>query len=182
MKVGCVLSVLLLAAVLAGCGLEQIAAQQRAAELKQQAQLAEDDCHARFPTENRTNVVAEMQCLNNATSIYLPALGSNADLVQAYMAYRMSIAEQYQNGQITQAQGLAMIREKWSQFLSEAQHRNAVAQSVAAQQQAAAAAEWQAFGQAVAAANQAYAAGLAASQPVRLQTTCMRFGNMVTCN
>ncbi len=147
-------------------------------------EAAMNDCRIRFPVDDPKTIVAKMQCVNQAYAIELPALGNNADLAQNFMTYRMGVAEQYQNGQITHAQAATMLADKWSQLNSEVQRRNAMAQSVAAQQKAATAAEWEAFGQAVAAANQAYAAGLAASQPptVRLETTCRRILNTTYCD
>lgn len=159
---------MLLGATLAGCGFEQIAAQQR---WKEQYQAAEIDCQNRFPVDDDPKtIVAKTQCRNQAIAVGLglPAYANIADLIQSFMAYRMSVAEQYQNGQITYAQAAAMIADKISQVNSEAQRRNAVAQSVAAQEAAASAATWQA----IVAPQQ---------QPMRLQTTCMRFGNMVDC-
>jgi hypothetical protein len=184
MKLTYIISVLLLAPVLAACGLEQIAAQQRTAELKKQFEAAMNDCRVRFPVDDPKTIVAKMQCVNQAYAIELPALGNNADLAQNFMTYRISVAEQYQNGQITHAQAATMLADKWSQLNSEAHRRNAMAQSVAAQQRAAAAAEWESFGQAIAAANQAYAASLAASQPptVRMETTCRHVLNTTYCD
>jgi hypothetical protein len=185
MRVADVIVVALLGAALAGCGFDQIAAQQRTANLKQQFDAAMNDCRARFPTDDPKTVVAKMQCVNQAYAIELPALGSNVDLAQNFMTYRMSVAEQYQNGQITHAQAATMLADKWSQLISEAQRRNAINQTAAAQQRAAdatqAAADWEAFGNAVTAANAAFAAPQQ-PQTVRLQTTCNHLGNMTTCN
>lgn len=121
MKAASVILIMLISVGLAGCGLEQVAAQQQ--EKQYQAALA--DCNARIPTVNRTNVVAKMQCTNNAIALALPELGSNSDLLQTYLAYRASVAEQIQDGRITGAQGAALITQRWSEVVSEAQRRNA---------------------------------------------------------
>jgi hypothetical protein len=101
------------------------------------------------------------------------------------MAQRLAIAEGVQSGKITVAEGIAEVRQRWSQWSSEAQRRNAIAQTAAAQQRAAnaaaAEADAQAFSNAIWAANAAYAAGLQQSQ-VRLQTTCMQIGNVTDCH
>jgi hypothetical protein len=124
----------------------------------------------------------------------LPTLGSNQNIYQTFLAQRLAIAEQIQSGKVTAAEGVAAISQRWSEANSKAQRQNAIAQTAAAQQNAAAAqqwaaeaakaaADWQAFGQTLAGANQAYAAGLAASQPqtVRLETSCMHIGNVTDC-
>ena len=132
------------------------------------------DCKLKFPADQKV-AVAKMQCLENALAIKLPTFGTDQDLVRAYMATATVIAEQVQSGKMTFIQGNAALADKWSQVVSEAQRRNAVAQSV---QQTAG--DWEALGNAVAAANAAFAAP---QQPdIRLQTTCNRLGNMTMCN
>jgi hypothetical protein len=179
-KLACALPVvLLLTAALIGCALDQTA-QQRSADLKQQAKAASDACESRFPSGNARTEVARSQCINNALAILMPTFGTNQDLVQRFMANRMVIAERVQNGNISWAEGMAEIQAKWSEVVTESRRRG----------ETTAAADWQAFGQSVAAANQAYAAGLAQSPPVQVQpmppvsqqTFCNQSGNMTTCN
>jgi hypothetical protein len=186
MKLAWAISAVLLSAALAGCAdQQQIAAQQRWAELHKQRDAAEGVCEARFPGDdyNPKTIVAKFKCINQADAIQLSAV-PDPDLAQSYMAFRVMIAEQLQNGQITAAQAAAMIAEKRYQLNSEGQRRNAVAQTAAAQQRAAdaaaAEADWQAFGNAVAAANAALAAPQ--QQTVRVQTSCRRLLNTIYCD
>jgi hypothetical protein len=113
-------------------------AQQRWAELHKQREAAVDVCQARFPGDdyNAKTIVAKFQCINQADAIQLPAV-PDPDLAQSYFAYRVAVAEQFQNGHITAAQAAAMVAEKRYQLNSEAQRRNAMAQTAAAQQRAA---------------------------------------------
>jgi hypothetical protein len=162
MKVAYSVFVALFGVTLAGCAFEQIAAQQRAADIKKKFETAVSDCKTKFPTDDRKTIVASMQCMDQALAIEVPELGANADLAQNFMTYRMTIAERFQNGRITHAQAAKMLADKWSQLNNEAQSRNTLAQTAAAQQKAAdaaaTAADWEAFGNAVATANAAFAA------------------------
>ena len=106
--------------------------------------------------------MAKFQCINQADAIQLSAV-PNPDLAQSYMAYRVMIAEQLQNGQITAAQAAAMIAEKRYQLNSEGQRRNGMAQIAAAQQRAADAAETAATSEAIANAAAAWGAPLDAA-------------------
>jgi hypothetical protein len=195
MKVAHSLFAVLLATVLTGCADYQAQQQaqqqqQKRAQLEEQAKTAAQDCANKFPLAPQT-LVARVQCVNTAWAPVLPALGGNADLFQTFMAQRLAIAEQVQSGKITMAEGNAAASQKYSEMLSAAQRRVAIAQTAAAQQQtlaaqqraaeaAKAAADWQAFGQTLAAANLAYAAGFQQST-VRLETTCMQIGNVTDC-
>jgi hypothetical protein len=60
-------------------------------------------------------------------------------LFQTFMARRLAIAEQVQSGKITMAEGSAAASQKYSEMLSEARRRLAIAQTAAAQPRAAAA-------------------------------------------
>jgi hypothetical protein len=121
-----------------------------------------------------------MQCVNNAIAIQLPTYAPDQDLVLAYLADRMVIAEQVQSGKITIAEAKAQIMQKWSAAVSEGQRRELARQSVAAQQTAANAAVSQVW------AN-AYAANRA-TMPT--STTCTgsgtygggNYSGMTTCN
>jgi hypothetical protein len=192
MKVARSLFAVLLATALCCCANYQAQQQAaRAAQLNGQWKVAEQDCAKRFPVVTSQNVVPAVKCLDAAMEIIMPTYGSNQDLARTFMAQRLVIAEQIQSGKITPTEGVAATKQRWSEANTEAQRRNAIAQTAAAQQNAAAAqqraaeaaraaADWQAFGQTLAAANQAYAAGLSQSQ-VRLQTTCMQMGNVTDC-
>ena len=111
----------LLATVLSGCADYQ--AQQRTAELNEQAKTAALDCANKFPVTRKT-IVASVQCANAAWENTLPTLGSDQDLFQTFMDQRLAIAKQVQSGKISLAEGEAAISKKWSEAHSEAQRRN----------------------------------------------------------
>jgi hypothetical protein len=158
-------------AALAGCGVAQrIQAQEQAKKLAAQSDAAIADCNTRLPTGDRKTIVARMTCLNEAMTIRMPLFGTDQDLAQAFMANRLAIAEQVQNGKLSNAEGNAAIAEKWSQSVSESQRRRNATLSLAAQQNAAAAQE-----------SAASASWAAVMQPPR-SVTCLSTGSMTTCN
>jgi hypothetical protein len=187
-----IVAVCILTLTLAGCGIAQrIQAQEQAklqaeqnAQLVEQSRAAIADCNVKFPVGNPKIAVARTQCTNNALTIRIPTFGTDQDLVQAFMADRMVVAEQVQSGKMTLAQGNAIIAEKWSQSVSESQQRANARGSVMAQQTAAAAQQ-----SAAAAANTAaWASVMEATRPVAVapvvnpSITCIHNGNMTTCN
>jgi hypothetical protein len=195
MKAAQAIFIALFGAGLTGCGSEQTVAQQRLKEADRQYQAATADCRKQFPIDEPKTIAAKMQCVNSSFALFImPVMGANADLGQQWMAAQTNMAEQIQAGKMTVAQARDTLTQRWSLILSEVQRRNALAQTAAAQQSAAkadeAAAEWEEFGQRLAAANAAYAAGLAQSPPVqvqpmppvRQQTFCNELGNTITCN
>jgi hypothetical protein len=105
--------------------------------------------------------------MNDAMAIRMLLFGTDQDLAQAFMADRMMVAEKVQNGKMTIVEGNAAVAEKWSQAVSESQRRRNATLSVAAQQEAAAAQG--------SAASASWAA-------MNRSVTCMRTGNMTTCN
>jgi hypothetical protein len=115
--------------------------------------------------------------LNDAMAIGLPAM-PDQDLVSAYMAERIVIAEQVQAGKMTLDEGVATITARWSQVISENQQRANARNSVAAQQDAAAAQQAAAWA-AIAQANKP--APMPAINPT---VTCTHFPGSVTttCN
>jgi hypothetical protein len=199
MKVARSIFAVLLAAALSGCANYQAQQQAaRAAQLNEQYKVAMQDCAKRFPGVTSQNAVPVVKCLDAAMEIVMPNFGIHQDLARTFMAQRLVIAEQIQSGKITPNEGAAATKQRWSEVVSEAQRRNAIAQTAAAQQQAAAAqqraaeatkaaAEFQALGEGVLAASAAFASGYAAggyspqTQTVRVQTTCMQFGHMTDC-
>lgn len=169
MKLVSAICIMLLGAAVGGCaGIDR--AQQTAA-LQEQSQAMTKECQRQFPGGDSKTAVARVQCLNDALAILMPAFGSDADLARALMAYRISVAQQFARGEISKDQANTMINARWAQLSAEQNQRNA-ARTAAADQ--AVSDYWsQVF------VN--YAALQAASQPVRLQTTCTRLGNMTTC-
>jgi hypothetical protein len=151
MRTAGVLSAVPLSAAVAGCGIAQrMQAKEQAKQLAAQSDAAIADCNAKIPVGNPTTIVSRMQCLNDAMAIRMPLFGSDQDLAQAFMTYRMAVAEQVQKGKMSIAEGNAAIAEKWSQEVSESQRRRNATLSVAAEQdaasaqQSAAAASWSA--------------------------------------
>ena len=174
---------------LASCGIaQQYQAREQAEQLKAQSKAANDDCNVKYPAGDPKIEVSRVQCLNAAFAILMPTFGQDQDLGQMFMADRMVIAEQIQSGKTSLVEGNAEIAAKWSASVTESQRRQAMRQSVAAQQDAANAQQVQAFAAtmaAVSAANPPPApAPVVIQQPstVRLQTFCNRIGNMTTCN
>jgi hypothetical protein len=100
----------------------------RDAEVDKQYKAGVADCTAKFP-EDRAHIMAFMQCVNDVIArTWLPVSSSNADLWQNLMAYNMSVAEQIQNGQVTNVQGVALMAQKFSEVVTEARRRDALAQ------------------------------------------------------
>lgn len=132
---------------LAGCGISQRAEREqqvqdlaaRNAQLQEQGRIAVAACDAQYQKGNPKTAVARIKCLNDGLSIQLPTFGPDQDLVQAFMAERVVIAERIQAGKMTYAEGTAAIAEKWSQAVNVSQQRRDVTAAVAAQQSAAAA-------------------------------------------
>jgi len=113
-----------LSVVLGGCGLaRQYQEREQAEQLKAQAKVAVAECNVKFPVGNAKIEVARAQCLNDALAIQMPVLAPDQDLVQLFMADRMAIAEQIQNGKIELVEGNAEIAAKWSAVVSESQRR-----------------------------------------------------------
>jgi hypothetical protein len=108
---------------LGGCGIAQrIEAEKQAKELAERnAQLIEQsnaaiaDCNTNFQKGNPKIQVARVKCLNDALSIRMATFGNDKDLVAAFMADRMVIAEKIQNGKMTFAEGDAASAQRWSQ-------------------------------------------------------------------
>ena len=129
------------------CGIAQrIHAQQQAKEqavlneqLVEQSNIAIADCNSKFGAGNPKIQVARTQCLNDALAIRMTTFGPYQDLMQAWMADRMVVAERVQNGKMTIAEGNALIATKWSQAVAESERRRNATESVMAQQNAAAA-------------------------------------------
>jgi hypothetical protein len=196
MKAGWIVCALLLAAVVTDCvdqqALRQQQQEQERAQLFARSQAAVDDCKTRFPVEDRQNIVAKMQCMNDAIAIKLSTFGRDQDLLQAWLADRMVIAEQVHNGKMTMIEATAAVREKWTKAVSESLRRNALAQVAADQREAAAAQRAAADAAQQAAWNSILISGLVAAtnrpapapatQNVRVQTTCMQNGNMTFCH
>ena len=171
MKTARMLYAVLFSTALAGCGIAQrIQAQEQAKQLASQSDAAIADCDTKIPGGNPKTTVSRIKCLNDAMAIRMPLFGTDQDLAQAFMANRLAIAEQVQNGKLSVAEGNAGIADKWSQAVSESQRRRNATLSVAAQQDAAAAQQ-----------SAASASWAAIMQPPK-SVTCLRTGTMTTCN
>jgi len=184
MKAARVLGAATLAIALSGCGIAQrIQAQEQAkqlaahnAELTAQSNVAIADCNTKVPGGNPKTTVARIKCMNDAVAIRMPTFGADRDLAQAWLAERMVVAEEIQNGKLSIAQGDAVMAEKWSQAVSESQRRRNATLSVVAQQSAAAAQQ----DAASAASTAAWASVMQATRPASV--TCLHTGVMTTCN
>jgi hypothetical protein len=142
----------------ASCGLaRQREMQERATALNAQSQAAAEACNTTVPAGNPKTAVARARCQMDALEIRRPIV-TYPDLMDSFIATRMSVAEQIQNGRLTIAQGTEILANKNSELVSEEQRRNLSKRAVAAQESAAAA-SW------------------AASGPV----SCTKIGNTVNC-
>jgi hypothetical protein len=133
------LGIVALCAALAGCGLarqqEQKEAYDRAlAQVKADVEV----CNQTYPKMQKT-ALARAQCLGTATDTLRP-LVNYPDLLDQEKTTRNVLAEQWQNGKITQMEYEAKFTEMHSQVVAEEQRRNLANRSVGAQESAAAAA------------------------------------------
>jgi len=164
-----IVSAMLLSTMLAGCGIAaRIELEKHNKELVAQSDAAVAVCDANFPKGNPKIAVSRIKCINDAWSIKMSAFGTDQDLVAAVMADAAAIAEKVQAGTMTLAEGNAAIATKWSQAVSESEHRANGRNSVAAQQ--------------IAAAAQQQAASAATMEalsptPMRAPVTCIHTGN-----
>ena len=101
----------------------------RAAAIKEQARAAFQECKAKFPEVVAATTVANAQCLNGVVVIARPLWG-NPDLLDAFMATRIAVAERVQKGQVTVAQGNEEVANKWTQVVAENQRRSLAPQRV----------------------------------------------------
>jgi len=131
--------------MVASCGLaRQREMQERIAALNAQSQAASEACDNSFPAGNPKTAVARAKCQVDALAIRRPIV-TYPDLMDSFIATRMSVAEQIQNDHLTIAQGNEIIANKRSELVSEEQRRNLAQRAVAAQESAAAA-SWAASG------------------------------------
>jgi hypothetical protein len=128
------------AIAVAGCAStsDQIAAlQAKRATLQEQYDEAAKACDTQFSPTNERVAVNRARCLNDALSV---GPHHPADLLRAFTAERLEIAERVQSGKITVAQGEAEAAEKWSAMVGEQQRRAVSIVGAAAQVESAAAA------------------------------------------
>lgn len=153
------LAVILICVIaLCGCGIAaRQQAQQQVGDARNRAAAGLQECEAKHPPATPKIAVRRAECINQALALLRPTI-PYPDLLDVFMASHMSIAERYQNGQLTFAQANEMIAQKRSEITAEEHRRVSLDRAVAAQQQAASAQERASRG-----------------------TTCTRFGNTVTC-
>src|SRR5262245_6862244 len=133
-----VLVPLILAGALSACGM--VAERQRQAEYEaalQRYQTANDAC-AKF-SEAREHAIARARCFNDADLAFMP-FDQTPDLRHLLIARRTEIAERRAAGKITFAQAQVEMSELATSLTAEHQRRLNANASVAAQEQAAAAA------------------------------------------
>src|SRR5271166_6540923 len=130
---------LLVALMLAGCGLVQRAQfQQKATELRAQSDAAMAECNSRLPAGVPSHAVGRAQCVNQALGILRPIMPF-PDLWDVYMATHLAIAEQVQAGKMSVTQANVVLTEKRSALTAEEQRRLLANRSVTAQENIAAA-------------------------------------------
>jgi hypothetical protein len=151
-------AIVLIGVTLAGCGLTgQQELQARKDELNAQSKAAMESCNETHPGGNPKTAVARAKCQTEAMAIRLPIM-TYPDLLRSFIATRMVVAEQVQDGKLTIAQGNEIVANKLSEMVTEEQRRNLANRSVRAQEGIA-------------------AASLASAGP----HTCTSFGNTVNC-
>jgi hypothetical protein len=144
--------------LLTGCGLaRQRELQARTDELNAQSAAAMQACNESVPGGNPKTALARAKCQTDAIAIRRPIV-TYPDLLDSFVAARMSIGEQVQNGKLTIIQGNEVLANKNSELVAEEQRRNLANRSVAAQEGVA-------------------AASLSAAGP----HSCTRIGNTVNC-
>jgi hypothetical protein len=134
-------TVVLIALLLGGCALVQrIEAEKQAKELAERnAQLIEQtkaaaaECNTTFRKGNAKIEVDRVKCLNDALTISMPVYGGYQDLVGAYMADRLVIAEKVQSGKMTWAEGNAAIAQRWTEAMNAGEQRANARNAVGAQ-------------------------------------------------
>jgi hypothetical protein len=144
--------------LLAACGIARRQEMQaRIAELDAQTIAAMQACNDSLPAGNPKTAVARAKCQVDAIVIRRPIV-THPDLMDLFIAKRMVVAEDVQNGKLTVAQANVIIANLHSEWVTEEQRRNLANRSVAAQEGMA-------------------AASMSAAGP----HSCTRFGNTVTC-
>lgn len=142
----------------AACGIARRREMEAKVEaLKAQSNAAAQQCLATYPAGTPKIAVARMKCLNDALLILRP-LEPFPDLLDLLVTSRAEIAEEYQDGKLTQAQASEKLAEKQSEIAAEEQRRSLANRAVVAQEGMA-------------------AASLSAAGP----HSCTRFGNTVSC-
>jgi hypothetical protein len=133
------LGITTLCVALAGCGLARQQEQKQAYD-KAMAQVTADIevCNQTYPKVQKT-ALARAQCLGSAVDTVRPHV-TYPDLLDQEKTSRNALAEQWQNGKITQMEYEAKFNEMHSQVVAEEQRRNLANRSVGAQESAAAAA------------------------------------------
>lgn len=175
---GAPISVLL--AILTGCGTNAVSQQALLAD-KTRAQ-AEADCHRRYPDPLAKPSLPRITCLNQVALAYHQSISPYVeaqylDLVQLVTSQTVVAAERYDAGQMTGAEFQLEVARINTGYQSSVASRMQNQQMVSAAQTQANAAVYQS----IAAQQQAAAAQRQANQS-SLPTTCIKTGNMVTCN
>jgi hypothetical protein len=147
-----------IAVLVSDCGLmQQWELQAQTEQLNAKSQAASQKCDTTLPAGNPKTATARAKCQTDALKILRP-VEPYPDLMDLFIASRISIAERVQNGQLTIAQANELIAQKYSALFSENQRRSLADRAVSAQENMA-------------------SASLAAARP----RTCTAVGNTVSC-
>jgi hypothetical protein len=153
-----ILLVVAIAVLVSDCGLmRQRELQAQTEQLKAKSQAASQECDTTLPAGSPKTAMARAKCQTDALAILRPIM-PYPDLMDLFIASRISIAERVQNGQLTIAQGNEIIAQKKSELVAEEQRRSLANRSISAQEDMA-------------------SASLAAAGP----RTCTAIGNTVNC-
>jgi hypothetical protein len=152
-----ILAVFILLAV-TGCGIvRQREFQARVDELKAKSHEAGQQCNVTWPPGDPKTAVSRAKCQGDALAIIRP-IAPYPDVLDLFIASRITIAERLQSGQLTIAQANEAIAAKRSELVAEEQRRQLAKRALAAQEDVA-------------------AASLAAAGP----HSCTTIGNTVNC-
>lgn len=158
-----------------GCGIVQADLARRAAEEREaKGAGAIEACQAGY-----SNRIERAKCLNDAENRIFAGAIPHPDLMHLRQAYRVAIATKVQEKKLTDDQGTLEFARITAEITAEEERRNNNRKSANAQVASAEAGRTAALGNLY--------SGLAAMQLASRPTpspsvTCMRAGNMVTCN
>jgi hypothetical protein len=121
--------VVLVVFLLSGCGDNNSRElQPRADVLNAQSAAASRACDDTHPAGNPKTALARAQCQVEAATIRRPIV-KYPDLLDAYIATRLSVAQQVQAGKITIVKGSDIVATKISKLVAEEKRRNRSGQS-----------------------------------------------------
>lgn len=158
------IALMLVAAVLSGCGIaRRMQEQERVEKVDLEFKQASDRCNQRLKSSEYEGLLPWTECHNSARLAWWNARGfADVDLIRLHNAKRVAITEQYDNGGLSESELTLASARAESEFQSALEKRiNDRQMTAAARQQAEAARQ----------------IAIQSSMP----TSCRRIGETVTC-